>query len=302
MSKVSKRNPATIFGCSVKQLPKDQLIPAAALAREINPANHPTTTALPLAALTKESKDLFQSIMESPLRIAVLTSKFWGPQGVNLTVGFLEPTTRLLADKIISYMNKWGSRANATFLYTEDAANAQVRISRGAGGYWSYLGTDILHIAKGEPTMNLEGFILKTSASEYDRVVCHETGHTLGFPHEHMRKDLVALLDPQKTIEYFRRTQGWSTQEIEQQVLKSLDERTLIGTPVDQDSIMCYQLPGEITKNGKPIRGGLVINESDYAFASKIYPKPNTPSAPPPTPGKVRYLIESDSEITVTKQ
>ncbi len=36
---------------------------------------------------------------------------------------------------------------------------------------------------------------------------------------------------------------------------------------------MCYQIPGEITKTGKPIVGGLDIDQSDYDFAALIYPK-----------------------------
>ena len=36
---------------------------------------------------------------------------------------------------------------------------------------------------------------------------------------------------------------------------------------------MCYQIPGQITKDGKPIPGGTDINEKDYAFAGAIYPK-----------------------------
>jgi hypothetical protein len=36
---------------------------------------------------------------------------------------------------------------------------------------------------------------------------------------------------------------------------------------------MCYQIPGEITKDGKPIVGGLDIDASDYTFAATIYPK-----------------------------
>jgi hypothetical protein len=38
---------------------------------------------------------------------------------------------------------------------------------------------------------------------------------------------------------------------------------------------MCYQIPGSITKDGKPIIGGLDIDDQDYAFAAKIYPKPD---------------------------
>jgi len=60
---------------------------------------------------------------------------------------------------------------------------------------------------------------------------------------------------------------------VDQQVLTPLDARTIIGTEPDQDSIMCYQLPGEITRDGKPIRGGTDINQSDAAFSGLIYPK-----------------------------
>jgi hypothetical protein len=40
---------------------------------------------------------------------------------------------------------------------------------------------------------------------------------------------------------------------------------------------MCYQLPGEITKDGKPILGGLDIDKTDKSFAGSIYPKKLTP-------------------------
>ena len=36
---------------------------------------------------------------------------------------------------------------------------------------------------------------------------------------------------------------------------------------------MCYQLPGSITVDGKPIIGGIDINSTDAAFAARIYPK-----------------------------
>jgi hypothetical protein len=36
---------------------------------------------------------------------------------------------------------------------------------------------------------------------------------------------------------------------------------------------MCYQIPGSITKDGKPIPGGKDINPKDFAFARSIYPK-----------------------------
>ncbi len=123
--------------------------------------------------------------------------------------------------------------------------------------------------------MNLQAFTMQTPESEFHRVVRHETGHTLGFPHEHMRRELVDRIDPNKAFTYFRRTQGWNRPMVRAQVLTPLEDSQLIATPAaDPNSIMCYQLPGEITKDGKPIVGGVDIGPSDYAFAAQVYPKP----------------------------
>jgi hypothetical protein len=174
-------------------------------------------------------------------------------------------------------MNAWTKTACISFVGTNGVG--QVRISFGAGGFYSYLGTDILHIPTNRQTMNLQDFTMHTPESEYHRVVRHETGHTLGFPHEHMRAALVARIDREKAYEYFLDTQGWDRATVDAQVLTPLRERSLMGTPADQDSIMCYQLPGSITKDGHPITGGVDIDPTDYAFAGRIYPKPSATAA-----------------------
>lgn len=79
-----------------------------------------------------------------------------------------------------------------------------VRISFTGNGFWSYLGTDIMLVPKSNPTMNLQGFSMFTADSEYKRVVRHETGHTLGFPHEHLRKAIVDDIDPAQAYKWFR--------------------------------------------------------------------------------------------------
>ena len=250
-------------GCVIKQIPARLLVRAAETARKINPANAPVFG--PMAAVSGEFH------VTDPMRIAVLTSKYWGPTARKLTVSFMEHTSSSLKTRIISHMNAWGTTAGISFVVTNGTGN--VRISRRPGGYWSYLGTDILLIPKNRPTMNLAGFSMSTPESEYRRVVRHETGHTLGFPHEHMRKDLVARIDPEKAYKWFWETYGWDKATVDAQVLTSLDENSLMATPVDQTSIMCYQLPGTITVDGNPITGGADINQTDYAFAGKIYPR-----------------------------
>jgi Astacin (Peptidase family M12A) len=253
------------IGCTLRALPKSLLVEAAQTAREINPANAPHFGPVIVAGMQFDISD--------PLRISVLTAKFWGPKPRKLSVSFMETASPELRRKILQHMNAWNQTVAIQFV--ETGGTGEVRISREGDGYWSYLGTDILLIKPGEPTMNLQGFTLSTVDSEYRRVVRHETGHTLGCPHEHMRRDLVGRVDPEKAYEFFLRTQGWDRAMVDAQVLKALDEKSLMGTPADQDSIMCYQLPGSITRDGKPIRGGTDINATDFAFMGRLYPLPH---------------------------
>jgi astacin (peptidase family M12A) len=260
---------AQLIACSPKSLPRNLLISAANTAVRINPVNHPPVERL---------MSVMPGFIPKPEHIAVLTTKYWHTDGVRLTVGFLDDAPADLRARILLHMNAWATSAKVSFVQSN--SDPQVRIARAADGYWSYLGTDILSIPANQPTMNLQDFTMQTSESEFHRVVRHETGHTMGFPHEHMRKELVDKIDPNKAIQFFGATQGWSPDEVRAQVLTPIEESSLLGTAhADPNSIMCYQIPGSITKDGQPIVGGLDIDKQDYAFAGKIYPKVGKPPA-----------------------
>jgi hypothetical protein len=259
-----------VMVCSPKSLPPAELLAAASTAVKVNPHNQPNLERL---------ASVMPGFRATPARIAVMTKKYWGIGGVKLTVGFLDNPPADLRKRILSHMNAWSETANVKF--TESKDSPQVRIARmgGAdGGYWSYVGTDILHIAKNQPTMNLEAFTMQISEAEFHRVVRHETGHTLGCPHEHMRKALVDKIDRKKAIKYFMATQGWSEAEVIAQVLTPIEESALISTLADAKSIMCYQIPGELTIDGKPIVGGKDIDKSDAEFMGGIYPQKSSPA------------------------
>ncbi|GEM_PF-574833 len=252
--------------CSLKRLPEERWVEAAQKAIEINPLNH-----APLAML----KMVMPAYTPTPMHLAAVATKYWGAKGVHLTVGFLDNPPADLRKHIILHMNAWNKTANVKF--DETKTDPLVRIAReggSAGGFWSYLGTDILLIEPDKPTMNLEGFTMDTPESEFRRIVRHETGHTLGFPHEHMRRERVEKIDPEKAFKYFEITQGWKHEEVMAQVLTPLEDASISGAlHSDPPSIMCYQLPGEITKDGVPIIGGTDISNSDFTFAGSIYHK-----------------------------
>lgn len=263
--------------CTAMSLPEHLALEAAQTAILQSPSNAPNT-----GLFATSGEEL------SVQHLALLTGKYWGTDGVRLSVQFLDIRDTTLQQRILSHMNAWGERANVSFAQTNQSGEVRIATTP-RQGYWSYLGTDIRHIPMNQPTMNLDSFSMNTPEAEYHRVVRHETGHTLGFPHEHMRPEMVSRLDPAKTIAYFQRTQGWNAQMTQQQVLTPLNNAllTFLQGP-DDNSIMCYSLPGSITKDGLPIVGGLDINEIDWQLAMRVYPKSvtptPTPTPPPPTP------------------
>jgi hypothetical protein len=74
-----------MVGCTLKSLPKRLLVKAADTAVKINPVNAPALA--PMAGVAAD-------VPLEPMRIAVLTSKYWGPAPRRLTVSFMEITPR----------------------------------------------------------------------------------------------------------------------------------------------------------------------------------------------------------------
>jgi hypothetical protein len=247
--------------CRPRHLSTDQLALAAQRAAEIDPSIRRSYTV-----------DTGRRGVGGR-RLAVVVDKKWPASGAHLSVSFLDNPSEPLRKRILLHMNAWSKSANVRFSETRQIG--QVRIARLEGDdYWSEVGTDILGIADDAATMNLDGFTMKVSEAEFRRVVRHEAGHTLGFDHEHLRTAIVNRIIKKKAYAYFKKSDNWSKADVDDQVLVPLKDKSLMGTTeVDELSIMCYDLPGEIMKDGKPVIGGSDINANDFAFAAKIYPK-----------------------------
>ena len=82
------------IGCVPRQLSERLLVKAAETAVRINPINGPNVAAMASLGLRGEVMD--------PQRIAVLTSKYWGPRPRQLTVSFMESTPADLRARALS--------------------------------------------------------------------------------------------------------------------------------------------------------------------------------------------------------
>lgn len=120
--------------------------------------------------------------------------------------------------------------------------NPDIRVRFGPGGHWSYLGRGNLSIPQGEQTMNLE-FGARETQGEIQRVARHEIGHALGLQHEHQSPLGGLVWNEPAVYKYYRTTQGWSDEQIRQQVLNKYKGSNFRGTEVDPSSIMMYPIP-----------------------------------------------------------
>jgi hypothetical protein len=212
-------------------------------------------------------------------RLALIKSKQWNAP-VRLKVAFIDnpqPPANLRA-RILGHMNAWSPFCDVHF--SESSEKPEVRITLKDKGYWSYVGIGILGAGlTGQATMCLEGFTMETPESEFRRFVRHETGHTLGFTHEHLRVEVINWIDKSKAILFYKQIYGWDKAKTKANVLTPLPVNDLTASAtVDFQSIMCYHISRTILKEGAPvIKGGVDITRHDKALAALIYPLPSPP-------------------------
>ena len=119
------------LGCTIKTLPARLHLKAAQVAAKVNPVNAPLREPLgrPVA-------------VPAPMRLTLDTARYWGPAPRMLTVSFMDSPAADLRARIVSHLNAWSATCGISFVETADTG--EVRISRGPGGYYSYLGTDVM--------------------------------------------------------------------------------------------------------------------------------------------------------------
>lgn len=255
--------------CTIPQLPPIPRAAAAWYAAIARPSNAPGLIDL-----------VYGHPADQPLppeSISLLKGKFW-PNGSKLSVAFKGGNTDVNA-KVLQYASMWSKWANIDFVGVNPTSQWDILVGYDQPGYWSYIGTDSRFASRqGEQSLNLQGFDSQPMPdSEWSRVVCHEVGHALGALHEQQRPEAVARLDREACYRYFGQTQGWSREEIDQQILTPMDMSQVLASTEDDTSVMMYSFPGKLTIDHKPIVGGAKINELDGQTMARAYPGRGAP-------------------------
>ncbi len=190
--------------------------------------------------------------------------KYWIPN-TTIRIAFLGGTA-MQRDFVKSVAVEWARYANVAFAFTE-VANSDVRIAFDlGGGSWSFVGTDVLGVAKSEPTMNL-GWTRRDN-------VLHEFGHVLGLIEEHQNPNAgIRWNVAQLRKELGGPPNNWDEATIQDRVLKVVP-RDKLGDyrPFDPRSIMAFPFEARLT-GGVAVGGGTDLSESDKALVQRLYPR-----------------------------
>jgi hypothetical protein len=224
--------------------------------------------------LKDEARKAQQTEQGATPELALQRLKKWKP-GRELEIYFLDGEPQVQA-KVAEVAKQWMKFANIKLKFGNNR-NAQIRISFKQRGYWSAIGTDALvtdYFPKNQPTMNFQGFNLKTPDSEYHRVVLHEFGHALGCIHEHQNPaNAIKWNKDQVYRDLGGPPNNWDKATIDHNMFAKYAKEQTNFTAFDPQSIMLYAFPKTWTLDGMTFPSNTELSATDRTYIGQQYPK-----------------------------
>lgn len=191
--------------------------------------------------------------------------------GETIRIKFLNsnPKLEILVKKATT---EWMTYANVKFRYVEDD-DAEIRIEFATdNSYWSQIGTLCKTITDpSQATMHLGFSDLSIGDDVIYGTILHEFGHALGCIHEHQQTNATINWDKQKVFDYYAKV-GWDEAKTNYNILNKFPNEALSNSDYDQDSIMHYFFPSELTVDGKGSKMNFALSQKDKDFMKFCYP------------------------------
>jgi hypothetical protein len=180
-----------------------------------------------------------------------------------------------LIDRVKAASQGWigPNLAKVRFVFIDDPAQSQIRISFKQSGSWSVVGNTALQVAKNKPTMNF-GWLTPNSSDEQVRsVVLHEFGHALGLIHEHQNPGgVIPWNKPQIYRDLAGPPQNWDKAKVDRNLFAVYDRDLTNFTDVDQKSIMMYPIAENwVTQPGFARDLNTDLSDVDRGFIREQY-------------------------------
>lgn len=172
--------------------------------------------------------------------------------------------------------NRWKQQGvGLTFTEVSSREEAEIRIGfMQDDGAWSYVGRDVLGIARDERTMNFGWSLAGPDGAD---TALHEIGHTLGFPHEHQNPNAGIVWDEEAVYAALAAPpNGWSREQTHYNIIRKIPADQVRGSNWDPNSVMHYPFGPGMIKEPAPYRSGLTpaggLSSWDREYALTFYP------------------------------
>ena len=189
--------------------------------------------------------------------------------GTKLTY-FFDGGTDLERNVVRHSYQKIQSNCSLTFEEVDNRQDASFRIGFVPDGTaWSWMGTDNLSRPDSENTMNFGWDIVRDPGTSD-----HETGHSVGLPHEHTHPDFPVQLN-KPVIESEMLSRGWTMQDIINNIYNQYDHHEVENVGAwDIDSVMLYGMDASWDLNGVGLPWNDKFSLGDFETMRRAYGSP----------------------------
>jgi serralysin len=220
-----------------------------------------------------ETINKIKEIDDSLISIAIANTKTW-TVGRTLKVSFFDGDEYVI-EKVKSLFREWETYANIKFEFVDQKGDIRVSFELD-GRSWSALGRDAVARSIDKPTMHFGWLYPDTEDKEYRRTVLHEIGHSLGCIHEHQNPDPTHKIrwNKEALYKYFKLTNGWNEEDVNINVIDRYDRELTNYSKFDNNSIMIYYIPPQLTEDHIAIGSENIseLSETDKEYMKIWYP------------------------------